>query len=118
MKTLAERIRELRSEQDLSLRELARYLDVSSAFLSDVELGRRYPSEELLSRIAKKLHTSLADLRAYDNRPPIDELRRRASANPQFALALRRIIDRNVSSEELLKLTDLDRSMTERKKPR
>ena len=43
MKTLGERIRELREERDLSLRELAGKIGVSAAFMSDVELNRRYP---------------------------------------------------------------------------
>ena len=42
-KTLGVRIRELRDQRDLSLREFARRLgDVSAAHLSDIELGRRY----------------------------------------------------------------------------
>lgn len=44
VKTLGQRIRELRERDDLSLREFARKLGVSAAFLSDVELGRRHPS--------------------------------------------------------------------------
>lgn len=40
MKTLGQRIRELRETKDLSLREFAKQLgDLSAAFLSDVELG-------------------------------------------------------------------------------
>ena len=39
MKTLGEHIRELREERDLSLRELATKIQVSAAFMSDVELG-------------------------------------------------------------------------------
>ena len=52
MKTsgLGQRIRELRGKKDLSLRELAKKLDVSAAFLSDIELGRRYPSEKGICR--------------------------------------------------------------------
>lgn len=93
MKTLGERIRELRKELDLSLRELARSLDVSAAFMSDVELGRRYPTEEILAKIAKKLRTTLDDLQSHDSRAPVDELRRMAASNPAFGFALRRVVD-------------------------
>ena len=53
MKTLGEKIRELREERDLSLRELAKKLNLSAAFLSDIELGRRNPSDKVLSDLAK-----------------------------------------------------------------
>jgi transcriptional regulator with XRE-family HTH domain len=110
MKTLGERIRELREELDLSLRELARSLDVSAAFMSDVELGRRYPTEEMLAKIAKKLRTTLEDLQSHDSRAPVDELRRLASSDPAFGFALRRVVDRitddKLTPEELLKMLD------------
>lgn len=113
MKTLGERIRELREKLDLSLRELARGLDVSAAFMSDVELGRRYPTEEMLGRIAKKLRTTLEDLQSHDSRAPLDEIRRMASSDPQFGFALRRVVDRiaddQLTPDELMKLLDSHR---------
>jgi transcriptional regulator with XRE-family HTH domain len=48
-------IRKRRDELDLSLRELAKKLDCSPAFISDIELGRRHPSEKVLVEIAKIL---------------------------------------------------------------
>ena len=64
MMTIGERIRQLREEKDLSLRELAKTIGVSAAFLSDVELGRRYPSDKHLSAITRALGSTLEDLRA------------------------------------------------------
>jgi transcriptional regulator with XRE-family HTH domain len=54
--SLGQRIHELRDEADLSLRELAKKIGVSAPFLSDIELGRRFPSEEILAKMesAKK----------------------------------------------------------------
>ena len=46
--TLGQKIHELRDKADLSLRELALKISVSAPFLSDIELGRRFPSEEVL----------------------------------------------------------------------
>ncbi|MFN2397821.1 MAG: helix-turn-helix domain-containing protein [Gemmatimonadaceae bacterium] len=113
MKTFGERLRELREGKDLSLRELARVLTVSAAFLSDVELGRRYPSDELLAKIAKRLQTSVDDLKTYDTRAPLDDLRRLAAANPIYGVAMRRIVERiddeDMSPEELLKLINRHR---------
>ena len=110
MVTLGERIRELRDKQDLSLRELAREVSVSAAFLSDVELGRRYPSDELLAKIAKRVSTTFEELHVFDSRPPVDEIKRRASASPAYGFMLRRMVDENVSAEEL------DKFLEERRK--
>ncbi len=106
-KTLGERIRELREEKDLSLREFAKKLGgLSPAFLSDVELGRRYPSDKVLADMARVLGTTVEDLRSFDARAPVEELKRRANADPVWGLALRRVIDKDVTPEELLKLAE------------
>jgi transcriptional regulator with XRE-family HTH domain len=107
MKTLGEHIRELREAKDLSLRELAKKLGgLSAAFLSDVELGRRYPSDKVLADMARVLGTTVEDLRRHDTRPPLDEIKRRSSANPAFGLAFRRVIDSEVTPERLIKLAE------------
>ncbi len=102
MKTLGQRIRELRENKDISLRELAKKIDVSAAFLSDVELERRYPSDKHLSDLSRALETTLDDLKKHDTRPPINDLRRMTNSDPKFGYAFRQIIDKKVSSEELL----------------
>lgn len=102
MKTLGERIRELREENDLSLRELASTIKVSAAFMSDVELGRRYPSDKHIRAVAQALETSLEDLQQFDTRPPIREFRKATLANPEYGFAFRQMMDRSISSKELL----------------
>jgi transcriptional regulator with XRE-family HTH domain len=105
MKTLGERIRELRDKQDLSLRELGEKLGgKSAAFLSDIELGRRFPSEEFLVEMARVLRTTVTDLKSFDSRAPIEELKRLANQNPAYGIALRKVIDKGVSAEDLLGL--------------
>ena len=101
MKTLGERIRELRGERDSSLRELAQKLEVSPAFLSDVELGRRYPSEKVLIKMAKSLGVTVDDLRTHDTRAPLEDLKRITINNPTFAVALRKMVDTNLSAKQL-----------------
>lgn len=104
-KTLGQRIRELREQQDLSLREFAKRLDgTSAAHVSDIELGRRYPSDELLRKMARILEVSVEDLQSYDTRPPVDELRRMTEADPTFGFALRKLLDKEITAEDLLKL--------------
>jgi transcriptional regulator with XRE-family HTH domain len=58
-----QRIRELRDKAGLSLRKLADQIDISSPFLSDIELGRRFPSEEILAKLAGALHVSTDELK-------------------------------------------------------
>jgi transcriptional regulator with XRE-family HTH domain len=102
MRTLGERIRELRDQQDLSVRELARKIEVSAPFLSDVELGRRHPSDEVLKAIAKALGTTFDDLKKHDSRLPVQELKRITASNPAMGFALRKVVDEEIDPDELL----------------
>lgn len=103
-KTFGERIRELREERDLSLREFGEKLGgKTAAFLSDIELGRRFPSPELLEEMAKVLHTTVEDLKNYDSRPPVQELKKLTSENPAYGLAFRKLVEKNISPDELMK---------------
>ena len=102
MQTLGERIRELRQERDLSLRELAAKIGVSAAFMSDVELNRRYPSDKHMLSVAQALDTELADLQQFDTRPPLREIRKAILSDPQYGFAFRQMMNKRVSAEELL----------------
>lgn len=102
--TLGERLRELREAADKSLRELAREVSISAAFMSDIELGKRYPSDDVLEKIARKLGTTPQALDEYDTRPPLDEMKRKSNTNPAYGFALRRMVEEDVSSEDLLKM--------------
>ncbi len=106
MKTLGQRIRDLRDGKDLSLRELAKRLDVTAAFLSDIELGRRYPSEKVLAGIAHVLETSVEDLRSYDTRAPLDDIKRLVNSDPMYGVAFRKMIDRKMSPQEMITLAE------------
>lgn len=106
MKTLGERIRELREQQDFSVRELAKKLKVSAPFLSDVELGRRHPSEDVLERLAIELKTTTENLKKHDTRPPVQELKRIAATNPAMGFALRKVVDEGIPPEELLEFLE------------
>ena len=113
--TLGNRIRQLREEQDLSLREFARRLgNVSAAHVSDIELGRRFPSDELLAKMADTLAVPLDHLKSYDSRPPVEELKRIAETDPAFGFALRKLVDKKVSAQEILNLT---KTKPDRKRP-
>jgi transcriptional regulator with XRE-family HTH domain len=106
MEGLGPFMRRRRDELDLSLREFAKRLDCSAAFISDIELGRRNPSEKVLAEIARVLEVKLEELRAMDVRPPIDDIKRLTLHDPKFALAFRTMIDKKVSADELLALAN------------
>lgn len=63
--SLAERIRKLREDKELSLDELAARAKISKTYLWELERdtdGTKKPSADVLLRIAKGLSTTLADL--------------------------------------------------------
>ncbi|MGH9785397.1 MAG: helix-turn-helix domain-containing protein [Terriglobia bacterium] len=104
--TLGQHIRQLREKRDISLRELASRLKVSAAFLSDVELGRRHASDRLLGEIARHLDASVEDLKQHDTRPPVEEIRKLSNADPVYGLAFRKLVNKNLSPEDLLRVAE------------
>jgi len=113
MKTLGMHIRELREQKDLSLREFAKRLALSAAFISDVELGRRQPSDSVLAHMARILETSLEELGTFDTRAPVEEIKRLTNENPAYGLAFRRVIGEKVTPQELIELAESKRSKRE-----
>ena len=110
MQSLGERIRELREKKDLSLRELCRKAgDVSPAHISDIELGRRHPSDGVLMAIAKALGVSFEELKKLDTRPAVEEMKNKAMRDPRWGLAFRQVIDQKISPDELLELMKKNR---------
>jgi transcriptional regulator with XRE-family HTH domain len=97
--SLGQRLHELRDKADLSLRELSRKVGISSPFLSDIELGRRFPSEEILAKLAGALNVSLEDLKQYDNREPIADLKRLMDSDPKLGFAFRTAVEKVKSGE-------------------
>jgi transcriptional regulator with XRE-family HTH domain len=104
MMAMGQYLRELRDKRDLSLREFAKKLGCSAAFVSDVELGRRYPSEDVLSNMARILGVTVADLKSHDVRAPIEEIKRVTANDPRYAVAFRTIIDSGVTPDQLMRL--------------
>ena len=111
-KTFGQRIRELRQERDFSLRDFGEKLGTaanptSPAFLSDLENGRRFPSNDMLARLAQVLGTTEEDLRSYDQRPPSRDIQDLVERNPQFGFAFRRVVEaihnQNLTPDEFAK---------------
>jgi transcriptional regulator with XRE-family HTH domain len=111
---LGEFIRKKRDELDLSLRELARRLDITPPFLSDIELGKRYPSEVVMERIAKELEVALDDLKKFDVRESISDLKKLMEKDPSLGVAFRTAIERVNKGE--ISTGDLTRKLDTLKK--
>ena len=103
--TMGQRLRELRERAGLSLREVAKAAKISAPFLSDVELGRRFPTNETLALIAQKLGASADDLKKHDHRSSLDDLKRLAEGSPSLGAAVRALVEEvqsgNLTSDEL-----------------
>lgn len=120
--TLGMYIRDLRMKKHIALRKFAEKLTqlaqsnenpefnkpsaYSAGFLSDIENGRRYPSEQVLEYIANILNVSVEELKANDHRMPTEELQRLHAVNPLFGFAFRRAVNfinsEKLSPEEML----------------
>lgn len=66
--TLGTYLRKARKQTGMSLRRLARQLEVTAAHLSDIERDRRRPSIELLGQMAQQLGLPLQELERLDPR--------------------------------------------------
>jgi transcriptional regulator with XRE-family HTH domain len=118
--TIGERLRSHRVESlQKGLREMARHLNIAPAHLTDIENGRRSPSEELLLRIAKAYGMPEADLRAGFGKPASD-VARLASESPTAATKVPEFLRtaRGLSPDQWDRLINQARKMTgnERKK--
>ena len=53
--------------------------------------------------MAQLLDEPLEELKKYDSRVPVEDLKRRAETDPTFGLALRTVVEKGLSGEDLLK---------------
>jgi transcriptional regulator with XRE-family HTH domain len=104
MQTLGERLRELRETNRLSLRHLAARVHITAPYLSDIELDRRHPSDKVLVDLARALHTSIDELRQHDPKSLLADIERRIAADANYAQALRRVLSRFTTAEDLLRI--------------
>lgn len=107
-KTLGQFIREERDKRDISLRELARRLEITPPFLSDIELGRRFPSEATLVAIAKEFQISVEKLQQFDHRESLTDFKRLVETDPDLSFAFRSTMNQvkagKLSPDDLTKI--------------
>lgn len=80
-------------ETGVSLRQFAVSISITPPFLSDIELGRRFPSDDVLHSIAKGLKVPFDDLKSLDVRESVSEVRRMVNANAAWGLAFRTVAE-------------------------
>lgn len=106
---LGKRIKELRSELDLTLRELADKLHVSFSLLAMYERGERQPPIDKLQQLASFFSVSVDYLLGnIDERSPADKIKAAISSDPDLANFWREISER----EDLQLLFKQTRSMS------
>ena len=59
---LGARLRDLRLKSGVALKVIAKRADISIAYLSEVERGRKLPAIDVLARIADALDTSVVEI--------------------------------------------------------
>ena len=60
--TFSQRLKQLRSDANMGVRELGRALDVTGMHISNMEKGKSMPSPELTRKIATVLNTNVDEL--------------------------------------------------------
>ncbi|MEC5151893.1 XRE family transcriptional regulator [Cryobacterium sp. GrIS_2_6] len=70
MDNLGSRLKDIRLKAGLTLRELARQVDVSPSFVSQIENGKSQPSVATLYAFAQLLNVSVDDL--FESKPALD----------------------------------------------
>jgi transcriptional regulator with XRE-family HTH domain len=106
MQTLGQHLRELREKNHVSLRHLAARVRITAPYLSDIELGRRHPSDKVLAELARALHTPVDDLRRLDPRTLLNEIEKRIANDAGYAQALRRLLNQCTTTEDLLRMVE------------
>ena len=103
----------------LGLREMARLLDIAPAHLTDLEKGRRNPSEDLLVRICGRYKLPIATLRTGWQRAEaiVDEVATQDETTAEKVPAFLRTA-RHLTSEQWDQLIKQAEKVTSKKSPR
>ena len=102
MISLGDKIRQIRESQNIPLRDLAHGIQVSPSYISDIERGNRNPTNIKLRNIANYLNIPMADLDAYDTRPPLELFRALTVVNPGYSYALRKLMESEIDPDTIL----------------
>jgi transcriptional regulator with XRE-family HTH domain len=102
-KSLGDIIREARDKKNWSLRDLAKKLEKTPSYLSDIENDRRVPAEEMLQDLARLLDLNFDDLMARAGRLG-EETTRYMMKTPAAGMLFRKVSAYKLQEEQLQKL--------------
>lgn len=105
VKTLGDRVREIRIQQEKSLRQLAKETDVTPSYLSDIENNRRIPAEAVLLKISQVLKLNFNELMSLAGRFG-EKAEKYVRRQPMAVHLFRRIAEENLDEEKLKGLLD------------
>ncbi len=115
--TLGHYIRTARVERGLGLRQLARDLEVTPSYLSDIENERRVPSQEVLQAIAQRLSLDFDELLALAGRVGSEaEDYLRGLRSPAAVRLFRRIAEHRLDERDLVELLKRAEELGRRKR--
>jgi transcriptional regulator with XRE-family HTH domain len=99
-RSLGEQIRDARLGKERGLRDLARQLEITPSYLSDIEADRRAPAEPLLHEVAQVLDLKFEDL--VDLAGRLDtKTERYLKRTPGATMLFRRISEKDLPPEKL-----------------
>ena len=73
-KLLGKRLQEIRRYKKITQEQLAEYIDVDTSSISNIEVGRYYPTAENLEKILKVLDIRPSDIFLFEQHAKHDEL--------------------------------------------
>ncbi len=102
---LGERIKRVRQERQLGLRELAGKLGISATYLSRIETCQEAspPAEKVIRNLADLLQDNFDELMQLAGRVP-EEVEDLIKGDPDMPAFLRTARDKNVSGADLMKM--------------
>lgn len=102
---LGERIKRVRQERQLGLRELAGKLAISATYLSRIETCQEAspPAEKVIRNLADLLQDNFDELMQLAGRVP-EEVEDLIKGDPDMPAFLRTARDKNVSGADLMKM--------------
>ncbi len=101
-RSLGEVVHDARVALDWSLRDLAKKLDKTPSYLSDIENDRRIPAEDMLVDLAKLLKLDFDDLMARAGRFGEDAVRY-MMRTPAAGVLFRKLAERNAPPDTVEK---------------
>ena len=96
------RIRQLRKDKNISLRDFADRVRIDFTYLSKIENGKvEPPSEEKINAMAKELEVDREELLALAGKVSSEDIRRAVESNPSVGILLRRIQSRKLTNDQI-----------------